>query len=112
MRFPGTKTAWECYSIASDADLIAEQHVWATVDPHAKNEAFNCSNGDMLKWKHLWKVLEEQFGIAEYGFEEVSDLRLLEVMKDKGHVWDEIVREIQLLPAWKRLVTGGFRILC
>lgn len=91
--FPGTKTAWECYSTASDADLIAEQHIWGAVDPQAKNEAFNCSNGDVFKWKHVWKVFAERFGIREYGFLEGSDLRLSEMMKGKGEVWEEIVRE-------------------
>ncbi|KAK7321653.1 hypothetical protein VNO77_32502 [Canavalia gladiata] len=96
MWFPGTKDAWDCYSTASDADLIAEQHIWGAVDPHAGNEAFNCSNGDVYKWKHLWKVLAERFGIQEYGFLEGSDLRLSEMMKDKGHVWEEIVRKNDL----------------
>ncbi|KAJ1385459.1 hypothetical protein SESBI_41641 [Sesbania bispinosa] len=98
LRFPGTKGAWESYSAASDADLIAEQHIWAAVDPYARNEAFNCSNGDVFRWKHLWKVLAEQFGIEEYGYEEGSHLKLSELMKDKGPVWDEIVRENQLQP--------------
>ncbi|MED6132234.1 hypothetical protein PIB30_017311 [Stylosanthes scabra] len=82
------------------ADLIAEQYIWAAVDDHpsAKNEAFNCSNGDVFKWKHLWKVLAEQFGIEEYGYEEGSEVRLSEIMRDKGPVWDQIVRENQLQP--------------
>lgn len=99
LRFPGTKGAWEGYSCASDADLIAEQHIWAAVDSYARNEAFNISNGDVFKWKHLWKVLAEQFGIEEYGFDEGGEsLKLSEIMKDKGPVWDEIVSENQLLP--------------
>ncbi|XP_054819645.1 3-oxo-Delta(4,5)-steroid 5-beta-reductase-like [Prosopis cineraria] len=98
LKFPGSKAAWECYSVSSDADLIAEQQIWAAVDPYARNEAFNCNNGDVFKWKHLWKVLAEQFGIEEYGFEECSDLRLSEMMKDKGPVWDKIVKENQLQP--------------
>lgn len=67
------------------------------MDPNAKNEAFNCSNGDVFKWKHLWKVLAERFEIDDYGFEEGSELRLSEMMKDKGGVWEEIVRENELL---------------
>jgi len=94
LKFPGTKLAWENYYMASDADLIAEQHIWAAVDPYAKNEAFNCSNGDVFRWKQLWKVLAEQFGIEEYGFDEEGPrLKLSELMKDKGPVWDEIVKE-------------------
>ncbi|MCI56890.1 progesterone 5-beta-reductase, partial [Trifolium medium] len=61
-------------------------------------EAFNCSNGDVFRWKQLWKVLAEQFGIEEYGYEEGSSLKLAELMKDKGPVWDEIVKENELEP--------------
>ncbi|KAG2409002.1 3-oxo-Delta(4,5)-steroid 5-beta-reductase [Vigna angularis] len=60
LRFPSTRGAWEGYSFSFDADLIVEQHIWAVVDPYVRNEAFNYSNGDIFKWKHLWKVLAEQ----------------------------------------------------
>ncbi|KAJ6320984.1 hypothetical protein OIU78_016225 [Salix suchowensis] len=70
LMFPGSKEAWNCYAIASDADLVAEQEIWACVEPNAQNQAFNIHNGDYFKWKHLWKVLAAQFGIEEYGFEE------------------------------------------
>ncbi|GMN37838.1 hypothetical protein TIFTF001_007142 [Ficus carica] len=79
---------------ASDADLIAEQQIWAAVDPNAKNEAYNCSNGDVFKWKQLWKVLAEQFELEyEEDFEDGEKLTLEEMMKDKGEVWDQIVKE-------------------
>ncbi|KAF8095519.1 hypothetical protein N665_0330s0001 [Sinapis alba] len=94
--FPGSKEAWEGFTKASDADLIAEQQIWVAVDPYAKNEAFNCNNVDVFKWKHLWKILVEQFGIEEYGFEEGKNLGLVEMMKGKERVWEEMVKENQL----------------
>lgn len=94
--FPGSKNAWEGFTTASDADLVAEQQIWAAVDSYAKNEAFNCNNADIFKWKHLWKVLAEQFGIEEYGFEEGKNLGLVEMMKGKERVWEEMVKENQL----------------
>uniref|UniRef100_A0A7C9CNM2 PRISE-like Rossmann-fold domain-containing protein n=1 Tax=Opuntia streptacantha TaxID=393608 RepID=A0A7C9CNM2_OPUST len=97
VKFPGSKAAWECYSQASDADLIAEHHIWAAVDPYAKNEAFNCSNGDLFKWKHLWKVLGEQFGVEAVEGEE-QGISLVEKMKGKEELWEEIVRENGLVP--------------
>ncbi|WCJ17896.1 (S)-8-oxocitronellyl enol synthase [Euphorbia peplus] len=115
--FPGERAAWEKYWFASDANLIAEQQIWAGVDPYAKNEAFNCSNGDVFKWKHLWKVLAEAFKIENYGFGEDGDRRLSlsEMMKDMGGVWDEIVKEKELVgsevekvAAWW-LVDMGFK---
>ncbi|KAJ6685835.1 3-OXO-DELTA(45)-STEROID 5-BETA-REDUCTASE [Salix purpurea] len=97
--FHGSKEAWDSYSVASDADLIAEQEIWACVDPNAQNEAFNIHNGDLFKWKHLWTILAQEFGIEKYGYEEKeSSVTFAEKMKDKGPVWEEIVRENQLLP--------------
>ncbi|KAK9735979.1 hypothetical protein RND81_04G242700 [Saponaria officinalis] len=99
LKFPGSKAAWECYSQASDADLIAEHQIWASVDDYAKNEAFNCSNGDVFKWKHLWRVLAEQFGVEFVEFDESGGkTSLVEMMKGKEGVWDEIVRENGLTP--------------
>ncbi|CAN6914429.1 unnamed protein product [Brassica oleracea] len=94
--FPGSKEAWEGFAAASDADLVAEQQIWAAVDPYAKNEAFNCNNGDVFKWKHLWKVLAEKFGIEEFGFEEGKNVGLVKMMKGKERVWEEIVKKNQL----------------
>nr|XP_043623432.1 (S)-8-oxocitronellyl enol synthase ISY1-like [Erigeron canadensis]XP_043623433.1 (S)-8-oxocitronellyl enol synthase ISY1-like [Erigeron canadensis] len=97
--FPGVKEAWDRYSDASDADFIAEQHIWAAVEPNAKNEAFNTSNGDVFKWKHFWGVLAEEFGVENGGFDENwRDKSMVERMKDKGSVWDEIVKEKGLVP--------------
>nr|BAH47641.1 progesterone 5beta reductase-B [Nicotiana tabacum] len=99
LKFPGVKAAWDGYSDCSDADLIAEHQIWAAVDPYAKNEAFNVRNGDVFKWKHFWKVLAEQFGVEAAEFDEVNRCTLAEMMKDKGPVWDEIVKENGLTPA-------------
>ncbi|CAA6657492.1 unnamed protein product [Spirodela intermedia] len=97
LRYPGNEVVWEGYCDASDADLIAEQQIWASVDPYARNEAFNCSNGDVFKWKHMWNVLAAQFGVEPVGYQgEEKRFSLQEAMKDKAEVWDAIVNENQL----------------
>lgn len=98
LRFPGNRATWEAFWDASDADLVAEHEIWAAVDPLGKNEAFNCSNGDVFKWKHVWEVLAEQFEVENGGFNEESRLTMQEMMKDKGPVWSEIVRDNGLVP--------------
>ncbi|KAJ1296638.1 hypothetical protein BS78_01G317500 [Paspalum vaginatum] len=98
LRWPGSRAAWEGFSDASDADLVAEHQIWAAVDPFAKNEAFNCSNGDVFKWKQLWPVLADHFGVEWAGYEgEDSRFRLEEAMAGKEAVWAEIVRENELI---------------
>jgi Delta4-3-oxosteroid 5beta-reductase len=98
LRWPGCRVAWEAFCDASDADLIAEHEIWAAVDPFAKNETFNCSNGDILKWKQLWPMLAEHFGVEWAGYEgEESRFKLSEAMVGKEAVWQEIVRENELV---------------
>ena len=107
--FHGTRDAWEGFQEFSDAELVAEQEIWAAVAPNARNEAFNCTNGDVFKWKHLWKVLAERFGIEKYGFEEGGEtVRLEEILKVKESVWEEIVKENQLRPTKLNEVAAGW----
>ncbi|WVZ57340.1 hypothetical protein U9M48_007734 [Paspalum notatum var. saurae] len=94
LRWPGSLACWEAFSNASDADLIAEQHIWAAVDPMAKNEAFNCSNGDLHNWKMLWPILAGRFGLEWTGHDgEEKQFKVSNAMAGKEAVWAEIVRE-------------------
>ncbi|XP_074269464.1 (S)-8-oxocitronellyl enol synthase ISY1-like isoform X2 [Silene latifolia] len=97
LRFPGIQAAWDGYSEGADADLVADQQIWAGLERPGKGQVFNCSNGDKFKWRDLWKVLAEEFEVEYMEFEECSET-LEEMMRDKGPVWDEIVEEKELLP--------------
>ncbi|RWR82954.1 putative steroid 5beta-reductase [Cinnamomum micranthum f. kanehirae] len=81
-----SRGVWDGYLDCSDADLMAEQHIWAAVDPFAQNEAFNCVNGDVFKWKQLWRVLAGKFEMEWVEMEEgrESGFSLVEMMKGKG----------------------------
>ncbi|CAN6682242.1 unnamed protein product [Malus baccata var. baccata] len=49
-----------------------------------EKRSINGNNGDVFKWQHFWKVLAEQFGIEEYGFDEESAGQgLVEMMEGK-----------------------------
>jgi len=95
--FPGNRLCWTQLFDASDASLIAEQEIWASLDPKAKNQAFNSSNGDLFIWKRLWHLLAEKYElqVPEYKGEPTS---LSELMKGKEQVWDKIVQENGLQP--------------
>ncbi|XP_020101838.1 3-oxo-Delta(4,5)-steroid 5-beta-reductase [Ananas comosus] len=97
LRWPGGRVAWEGFSDASDADLVAEHQIWAAVDPFAKNEAFNCSDGDVYKWKHLWPILADQFGVDWVGYEgEEKRFKLAEAMEGKEQLWAEMLTPTRL----------------
>nr|AKI87774.1 IDS-1 [Gentiana rigescens] len=95
--YPGSKASWNCYVDGADADLAAEHHIWAAVDPKAKNQVFNCKNGDVFKWKHVWKLLADEFELEMVGYIEGNEqVSMAELMKDKDAVWDEIVKTHKL----------------
>lgn len=96
--FPGNQFTWESVSDVSNSDLIAEQEVWAAIDPRGKNEAFNTMNGDVFKWKKLWKSLAEKLGV-EYVPYSGQPAPWGEIMKDKGPVWEKIVQDNGLYPS-------------
>ncbi|CAJ1940893.1 unnamed protein product [Sphenostylis stenocarpa] len=80
----------------TDAKVLAQQHVWAAVTPEAKNQAFNCTNGDVFTWKSMWKFLSELFDVEFVAFDETLEFDLVELMRDKGSVWEEIVEKHEL----------------
>eukprot|EP01018_Ginkgo_biloba_P037870 Gb_08120 [translate_table: standard] len=95
LRYPGNSFTWERLSDVSDAGLIAEQQIWAVTSPDTKDQAFNCSNGDVFRWKTLWYVLADKFGLEVPPYDG-KPFNLEEAMKDKGPLWDSIVEENKL----------------
>ncbi|KAH7277970.1 hypothetical protein KP509_38G017700 [Ceratopteris richardii] len=96
-RFPGNSITWNNFGDVSDADLVAEHEIWAALDPNAKNQAFNISNGDVFNYKQIWKLLAKHFEleVPEYNGEPMS---MVALMNDKKPVWDSIVQQNDLVP--------------
>ncbi|KAJ4723301.1 3-oxo-Delta(4,5)-steroid 5-beta-reductase-like [Melia azedarach] len=92
-RYPGNKYTLEHFCDMSDARVLAEQHIWAAVTDKAKNHAFNCTNGDVFTWKSVWKLLSKIFDVEFVPFDEKEQFDWVEMMKDKGEIWDEIVEK-------------------
>lgn len=95
-RYPGTRYTWEHFVDMADTRVIADQHIWAAVTDTAKNQAFNYSNGDLIAWKSVWKVLCKVFDVEFVPFDETKEFDVVELMKGKGKVWDEIVEKYGL----------------
>ncbi|CAL4940093.1 unnamed protein product [Urochloa decumbens] len=94
LRWSGSRVAWEGFSDASDAELVAEHALWAALEPSVKNQTFNCTNGDVYKWKNLWPMLASRFEMEWSGYEgEAGRFKLEDAMAGKEALWAEIVRE-------------------
>jgi nucleoside-diphosphate-sugar epimerase len=63
MRFPGSSVQWNSLVDMTDARLLAKHLLWAATTPVARNQAFNVVNGDVFRWKWMWKRLADWFSV-------------------------------------------------
>jgi hypothetical protein len=93
------------YQVTS-TDLLARATVWAGESPAAQNELFNVTNGDTLRWQHMWPRMAKMLGM------EVADpvpFSLVTYMADKRPVWDAIVKKEKLQPIpYEQMVSWGY----
>jgi nucleoside-diphosphate-sugar epimerase len=95
LNFPGTETCWNCLSEATDARQLARAMVFLSTCAKTRNEAFNVTNGDLFRWKHLWPRIARLFDMP---CGEVQTLSLNQWMADKDPIWERIVRQHKLKP--------------
>ncbi|CAL5426861.1 unnamed protein product [Camellia sinensis] len=100
--FGGTRECWEEMHIdASDARLVAGQHIWAATNEEtysSDGQAFNAINGPSFAWKDIWAAIGMKFGlkvVSENLFSE--DFMFSTAMADKGEVWKGIVEKEGLI---------------
>ena len=97
LQWPGSRIAWEGFSDASDTELVTEHELWVALESIGKNQPFNCGNRDIYKWKRLWPMLADHFGL-ELGYDrEDQRFNLTEAMARKEAMWVEIVEENELV---------------
>ncbi|MFE4540903.1 SDR family oxidoreductase [Streptomyces scopuliridis] len=89
LRFPGALQAYDgIFYQMTDAELLARATDWAATASGAANETFNITNGDVIRWSHLWRALAEHYGLP---LEEPKSIRLEQHMPPQGHIWRRIV---------------------
>jgi nucleoside-diphosphate-sugar epimerase len=94
--FPGSRTQWNQVTDVTDADLLAEQIVWAATHEEGRNEAFNIVNGDVFRWRWLWPQVAEYFGVEWEGFED-APRTLSKSMAGMEQTWREIAEAHDLV---------------
>jgi hypothetical protein len=93
LRFPGTERAYRSLVQLTDARLLARASEWAANAATARDQIFNVTNGDQIRWCNLWPVIAADFGVS---VGDPTGYRLVDVMADKGEVWDDLVRRHHL----------------
>jgi nucleoside-diphosphate-sugar epimerase len=87
--FPGSEKAFTTLSELTDATCLADAVAFIATQDGCRNQAFNVTNGDSFRWRHVWPLLAEWFSMP-CGVP--RRIKLATWMADKGAVWDQIVR--------------------
>ncbi|WP_251975919.1 SDR family oxidoreductase [Salinicola avicenniae] len=61
--YPGSQTQWNALTDMTDALVLARQMEWAATTPGAANQAFNTVNGDVFRWRRMWREIGDYFGL-------------------------------------------------
>ncbi|WP_037496607.1 SDR family oxidoreductase [Solirubrobacter soli] len=93
--FPGTPEQYEGVTDITDARLLAAQLEWAATTPAAADEAFNIVNGDVFRWKRMWRVVAEGLGLEAAPYPG-APTPLEEQMRDAGPLWETMVERYGL----------------
>ncbi|MHA7189360.1 SDR family oxidoreductase [Arthrobacter sp. MDT2-16] len=95
LRFPGTHAAYDALYQVTDASLLARATVWAGSEPRAAGEVYNITNGDQIRWRHLWPVFARHFGMD---YAEPQPVPLAEAMPHHEDLWQGMVTTYDLVP--------------
>jgi nucleoside-diphosphate-sugar epimerase len=106
LSFPGKPGAYTALYQTTDAALLAKGIAWMATDPKGANQAFNITNGDLIRWENQWPRFANFFGMELAPAKHVS---LKATMADKGPVWDRIVSKHGLQAhAYGEIVAWGY----
>jgi len=92
---PGSPGNYRALYQCTDSDMLARAVVWMSTTPACANEAFNVTNGDLIRWEDTWPKIAKYFGMEVGPRRHIS---LVRTMADKGPVWDTLVRKYGLRP--------------
>jgi nucleoside-diphosphate-sugar epimerase len=94
--FPGSPQQYNGVTDITDARLLGRHVVWSATEPAAQNQAFNTVNGDVFRWRQLWRRVADGLGVpaGEYPGEPNP---LEGRMGHADEVWARLVAEHNLV---------------
>ncbi len=90
--FPGTEFSYNGLYGFTDARILAKQMHWAATEPDARNEAFNCVNGEVIRWRNMWATIARYFEL-EVPAQPVQTCSLEDFLKGCSGTWDELTEK-------------------
>jgi nucleoside-diphosphate-sugar epimerase len=88
------------------AGLLANATVWAATTIQCANQAFNITNGDLIRWNELWPRIADYF---EMKVAPPLHMPLQTIMSDKVSVWESMQQKYGLEKhSYEQVASWGF----
>ncbi|PRY10522.1 SDR family oxidoreductase [Kineococcus rhizosphaerae] len=104
--FPGSAAQWNGLTDVTDADVLADQMLWAASTPAAADQAFNIVNGDVFRWRWMWPRIAGWFGVEWEGWSG-EDRPFQTRMAEAAGVWRDVAsrhglveQDVERLASW------------
>lgn len=94
--FPGSVQQWDGLTDVTDVRILAKHMEWASISEAGRNQAFNIVNGDIFRWRWLWKKLAEYFGIEAVPYP-THRMPLEPQLANAGPTWARIATKYGLV---------------
>jgi len=106
LRFPGKESVYDKLTQFTDSSHLSRATHWVVEETQCENQLFNLHNGDHVRWKYLWPVFADYFGMK---LAEPQRIPLSLFMADKEPLWRAIAEKYGLAPIpFGELVSWGF----
>ncbi|MEQ1613211.1 MAG: SDR family oxidoreductase [Hyphomicrobiaceae bacterium] len=91
--WPGTEGAFNSIYQFTEAAYLARGMEWAATSANASNQAFNFTNGDLVRWCHLWPAIARAFDMDPGP---PTPMPLAVEMATKESIWADICKRHDL----------------
>jgi nucleoside-diphosphate-sugar epimerase len=93
--FPGSPQQYGGVTDITDARLLGRHAVWSASEPAAANQAFNTTNGDVFRWRRMWRAVAAGLGVEAAEYPGVPN-PLQGRMDHADDVWADLVKQHDL----------------
>ena len=93
--FPGTEANYRAIYQMTDSSLLAKGIEWMATNPACANEPFNLTNGDFIRWEHVWPVIAKFFRVP-VGIVRTTNLAQTMCTPDKKSIWQKMIAKYNL----------------
>jgi len=95
LAFPGKPGAYRSLYQCTDAGLLARAIEWMATQAQCANQAFNVTNGDLIRWENLFPRFARFFDMELAAPRQIP---LVRFMADKEPVWQRLAQRHGLAP--------------